>query len=51
MHPIVLAKKGVMGGVLRMVKWAFKFAFSHQAGLCRAQTSRVRHFWPQYYTS
>ena len=53
MHPIVLAKKGVMGvnGVLRMVKWGFKFAFFHQAGLCRAQTSRVSHFWPQYYTS
>ena len=50
-HPIVLAKKGVMGGVLRMVKWGFKFAFFHQAGLCRAQTSRVSHFWPQYYTS
>ena len=49
--PIVLAKKGVMAGVLRMVKWGFKFAFFHQAGLCRAQTSRVSHFWPQYYTS
>ena len=28
-HPIVLAKKGVMGGVLSMVKWGFKFAFFH----------------------
>ena len=51
MPPIALAKKEVMGGVLRMVKWGFKFAFFHQAGLCRAQTSRVSHFWPQYYTS
>ena len=49
--PIALAKKGVMGGVLRMVKWQFKFAFFHQPGLCRAQISRVSHFWPQYYTS
>ena len=46
MPPIALAKKGVMGGVLRMVKWGFKFTFSHQAGLFRAQTSRVSHFWP-----
>ena len=51
MHPIVLAKKGVMGDVLRMVKWGFKFAFFNQGGLCRAQTSCVSHFWPQYYTS
>ena len=51
MHPIVLVKEGVMGGVLRMVKWGFKFAFFHQACLCRAQTSRVSHFWPQHYTS
>ena len=46
MPPIVLAKKGVMGGVLRMVKWGFKFTLFHQAGLCRAQTSRVSHFRP-----
>ena len=51
MPPIVLAKKGVMGGVLRMVKRGFKFTFFHQAGLRRARTSRVSHFWPQYYTS
>ena len=39
MPPIVLAEKGVMGGVLRMVKWGFKFTFFHLAGLCRAQTN------------
>ena len=50
-HPIVLAKKGVMGGVLCMVKWGFKIAFFHQAGLYRAQTSRVSHLWPHYYAS
>ena len=36
MPPIGLAKTGVMGGVLRMVKWGFKFAFLHQVGLSRA---------------
>ena len=51
MHPIILAKKGLMGGVLRMVKWGLKFAFFHHAALCRAHTSCVSHFGPQYYTS
>ena len=49
MHPIVLAKKGVMGGVLHMVKWGCICIFD-QAGLCIAQTSCVSHFKPQYYT-
>ena len=46
--PILLAKKGVMGGVLHMLKQGCKFAFLHQAGLCRAQTGCVRYFRPQY---
>ena len=29
MPPIVLAKKEVMGGVLRMVKWGLNFTFFH----------------------
>ena len=43
MPPIVLAKKGVMGGVLHMLKYGCKFVFLNQAGLCRAQTLAL---WP-----
>ena len=50
MPPIVLAKKGVLGGALHMVKYGCKFAFLHKAGLCKAQTSCVSHFRPEYYT-
>ena len=51
MPPIVLTKKGVIGGVLHVLKYGCKVAFLHQAGLCKAQTNGVRHFRPQYYTS
>ena len=48
MPPIVLAKKGVIGCFFYVVKWGCKFAF--QAELCKAHTSCVNHFRPQYYT-
>ena len=50
MPTTVLAQKGVMGGVLHMLKYGCQFAFLHQAWLCRAHTSCVNHFRPQYYT-
>ena len=48
--PIVLAKKGVIGGFLHVLEPGCKFAFLHQAGLCTAQTRCVSHFRPQCYT-
>ena len=50
MPPIVLAKKGVIVGFLHVLKWGSKFAFLYWSGLCRAHTSCVSHFRPQYYT-
>ena len=50
MPPIVVVKKGVIGGFLHLLTWGCKFAFLHEDWLCRAQTSCASHFRPQYYT-
>ena len=49
MPPIVLAKTGVIGGFFACCTIGVHFAFLHLVGLCRAQTSSVSHFRPQYY--